>query len=97
MEVSANEVADVVLKEFSNWPQKRKPLSRTDGSKEWVPLSAIVAQQGQAPENSTVVNCRKRGLTSIILTGRKSLTCLAAAYVSICLLLSNAHNLAALA
>jgi tRNA-specific adenosine deaminase 1 len=44
MDVSGDEIAAVVLKEFEKWPTKRKPLLRGDGVKEWVPLSGIVAQ-----------------------------------------------------
>ena len=44
MEISGDEIADVVLEEFDKWPAKRKPLVRSDGVKEWVPLSGIVAQ-----------------------------------------------------
>jgi hypothetical protein len=44
MEVSGDAIAEVVLKEFEKWPAKRKPLVRSDGAKEWVPLSGIVAQ-----------------------------------------------------
>jgi tRNA-specific adenosine deaminase 1 len=44
MDVSGDEIAEVVLKEFDKWPTKRKPLLRGDGVKEWVPLSGIVAQ-----------------------------------------------------
>jgi hypothetical protein len=44
MEISGDAIAEVVLKEFEKWPAKRKPLVRSDGVKEWVPLSGIVAQ-----------------------------------------------------
>jgi hypothetical protein len=44
MEISGDAIAEVVLKEFEKWPAKRKPLVRSDGAKEWVPLSGIVAQ-----------------------------------------------------
>merc|ERR1711939_420221 len=44
MDISGDEIADVVLREFDSWPNKRKPLLRSDGVKEWVPLSGIVAQ-----------------------------------------------------
>lgn len=44
MEISGDEIAETVLKEFEKWPAKRKPLVRSDGMKEWVPLSGIVAQ-----------------------------------------------------
>jgi hypothetical protein len=49
MDNSADEIADSVLKEFEKWPKKRKPLVRSDGVKEWVPLSGIVAQ-GSSPK-----------------------------------------------
>jgi tRNA-specific adenosine deaminase 1 len=42
MEVSGDEIADVVLKQFDSWEKKRKPLNRTDEVREWVPLSGIV-------------------------------------------------------
>jgi hypothetical protein len=44
MGISGDEIAEVVLKEFEKWPTKRKPLVRSDGAKEWVPLSGIVVQ-----------------------------------------------------
>ncbi|KAK0109856.1 hypothetical protein ONS95_002526 [Cadophora gregata] len=44
MDISGDEIADVVLREFGRWPNKRKPLLRNGGVKEWVPLSGIVAQ-----------------------------------------------------
>jgi hypothetical protein len=44
MEISGDEIADAVLREFERWPKKRKPLARSDGVKEWVSLSGIVAQ-----------------------------------------------------
>ena len=44
MEISGDAIAEVVLKEFDKWPAKRKPLVRSDGAKEWVPLSGIVAR-----------------------------------------------------
>ena len=45
-EVSPDDIADVVLKAFDALEQKRKPVIRGPGSKEWVPLSGIVAQGG---------------------------------------------------
>jgi hypothetical protein len=44
MEVSGDEIADVVLKQFESWEKKRGPQLRTNGVREWVPLSGIVAQ-----------------------------------------------------
>ncbi|OWO99116.1 tRNA-specific adenosine deaminase [Marssonina coronariae] len=44
MNISGDEVAELVLREFDKWPTKRRPLARSDGMKEWVPLSGIVAQ-----------------------------------------------------
>ncbi|PMD27891.1 hypothetical protein NA56DRAFT_696909 [Hyaloscypha hepaticicola] len=44
MEISGDAIAEAVLKEFEKWPAKRKPLMRSDGVREWVPLSGIVAQ-----------------------------------------------------
>ncbi|KAK2627124.1 hypothetical protein QTJ16_003090 [Diplocarpon rosae] len=46
MNISGDEVAEVVLREFDKWPAKRRPLVRSDGVREWVPLSGIVAQVG---------------------------------------------------
>lgn len=51
MDISGDEIADVVLREFDRWPNKRKPLLRSDGVKEWVPLSGIVAQ-GFTPDTT---------------------------------------------
>ncbi|KAK6581289.1 hypothetical protein PZA11_005980 [Diplocarpon coronariae] len=45
MNISGDEVAELVLREFDKWPTKRRPLARSDGMKEWVPLSGIVAQE----------------------------------------------------
>ncbi len=44
MEISGDEIAAVVLKEFETWPSKRKPLDRGHGVKEWVPLAGIVVE-----------------------------------------------------
>jgi tRNA-specific adenosine deaminase 1 len=44
MEISGDAIAEAVLKEFEKWPAKRKPLVRSDGVREWVPLSGIVVQ-----------------------------------------------------
>lgn len=45
MEVSGDDIADVVLKNFEKWEKKRKPLVVPGGlNKEWVPLSGIVAE-----------------------------------------------------
>jgi tRNA-specific adenosine deaminase 1 len=48
MEVSGDDIADVVLKQFDSWEKKRKPVVRTNGVREWVPLSGIIAQ-GRLP------------------------------------------------
>ena len=44
MDVSGDEIAEAVLKQFDELPAKAKPLARGGGVKEWVPLSGIVAQ-----------------------------------------------------
>lgn len=54
MEISGDEVADVVLKEFDKLPAKRRPIARGKGVREWVPLSGIVVQ-GFIPE---IAGCR---------------------------------------
>lgn len=41
---SGDDIADVVLKQFHALPKKAKPIDRGGGTKEWVPLSGIVAQ-----------------------------------------------------
>lgn len=43
MELSGDEIADVVLKQYDALPAKRKPQVRAPGEQEWVPLSGIVA------------------------------------------------------
>lgn len=48
MEVTGDEIAEIVQAQFDRLPQKRKPQSRGDGLQEWVPLSGIVAQ-GSTP------------------------------------------------
>ncbi|KAH8885714.1 hypothetical protein GQ53DRAFT_751065 [Thozetella sp. PMI_491] len=40
----ADEIAAVVLAEFEKLPKKRKPVVRSNGLHEWVPLSGIVAK-----------------------------------------------------
>ncbi|KAG9236093.1 adenosine deaminase/editase [Amylocarpus encephaloides] len=45
MAVSGDEIADVVLKQFETWEKKRRPLDRTNGTREWVPLSGIVFEE----------------------------------------------------
>jgi len=54
MEVSPDEIADVVLRTFNALEQKRKPVVRGPGVKEWVPLSGIVAR-GQSSEKLNIV------------------------------------------
>lgn len=44
MDISGDDIANVVQKQFDSLPQKRKPQVRGDGVQEWVPLSGIVAQ-----------------------------------------------------
>lgn len=44
MEISGDDIAEVVLKQFDSWEKKRKPIIRTNGVREWVPLSGIVAE-----------------------------------------------------
>ncbi|KAH8654602.1 adenosine deaminase/editase [Tricladium varicosporioides] len=44
MEADSDAIADAVLRTFDSWEKKRKPLIRSDGKREWVPLSGIVAQ-----------------------------------------------------
>jgi tRNA-specific adenosine deaminase 1 len=44
MEVSGDDIADTVLKQFHNLPAKGKLQERGSGVKEWVPLCGIVAQ-----------------------------------------------------
>jgi tRNA-specific adenosine deaminase 1 len=51
MEVTGNEIAEIVQRQFERLPQKRKPQSRSDSLQEWVPLSGIVAQG-----NNPVIN-----------------------------------------
>jgi hypothetical protein len=52
MTSSADAIADCVLATFEQLPDKRKPRPRTDGSREWVPLSGIVLSQGNTPTKS---------------------------------------------
>ncbi|CCU75252.1 Putative tRNA-specific adenosine deaminase [Blumeria hordei DH14] len=47
----ADAIANVVLEEFAKWPAKRKPLKRSEGKQEWVPLSGIFTI------NSTGMKC----------------------------------------
>ncbi|OAA62424.1 Adenosine deaminase/editase [Niveomyces insectorum RCEF 264] len=42
----ADAIADAVLREFDKLPANRKPAVRTNGVREWVPLSGIVAEFG---------------------------------------------------
>ncbi|CAG8962485.1 hypothetical protein HYFRA_00014220 [Hymenoscyphus fraxineus] len=53
MEISGDGIADVALKQFASWEKKRKPLTRTNGVKEWVPFSGIVVQE----KNSNKLTC----------------------------------------
>lgn len=46
MSPDADAIADCVLSTFEHLPDKRKPRLRSDGSREWVPLSGIVLVQG---------------------------------------------------
>jgi tRNA-specific adenosine deaminase 1 len=49
--ITGDEVALCVLQTFDKLPKKRKPLHRTDGSREWVPLSGIVLAIGSLFNN----------------------------------------------
>jgi tRNA-specific adenosine deaminase 1 len=51
MTPDADAIADCVLSTFERLPDKRKPRPRTDGSREWVPLSGIVLSRGNCPIN----------------------------------------------
>ena len=44
MATEAEDVASLVLEEFSKLPAKRKPPVRDNGLREWVPLSGIVVK-----------------------------------------------------
>jgi tRNA-specific adenosine deaminase 1 len=44
MDVSGDDIAELVLKQFDDLPARAKPLVRGSGVREWVPLSGIVAQ-----------------------------------------------------
>ena len=44
MATEADDVASLVLEEFSKLPAKRKPAVRDNGLREWVPLSGIVVK-----------------------------------------------------
>lgn len=44
MAAEADDVASLVLEEFSKLPAKRKPAVRDNGLREWVPLSGIVVK-----------------------------------------------------
>jgi len=46
MTPDANAIADCVLEAFDRLPEKRKPRSRNDASREWVPLAGIVMCKG---------------------------------------------------
>lgn len=46
MTAEADAVASTVLEEFNRLPTKRKPQTRGNGIREWVPLSGIVARLG---------------------------------------------------
>lgn len=49
MTPDANAIADCVLEAFDQLPEKRKPRSRNDASREWVPLAGIVMCKGNYP------------------------------------------------
>lgn len=45
MTADSDVIADLVLRRFRELPAKRKPQIRDNGLHEWVPLSAIVAEE----------------------------------------------------
>ncbi|TVY36809.1 tRNA-specific adenosine deaminase [Lachnellula occidentalis] len=57
MEISGDDIAHVVLKQFDSWEKKRKPVIRTNGVKEWVPLSGIIAQADLLIRGRTGMKC----------------------------------------
>jgi hypothetical protein len=52
--MQADEIAKCVLETFDSLPAKGKPLQRSDGIKEWVPLSGIVLESGM---NESLILC----------------------------------------
>lgn len=46
MTSEADAIASTVLKQFAALLPKRKPHARSNGVREWVPLSGIVARHG---------------------------------------------------
>jgi tRNA-specific adenosine deaminase 1 len=50
MDILPDEIAKLVLDKFDSLEQKRKPLIRSDGVKEWVPLSGIVVESMCVPK-----------------------------------------------
>jgi tRNA-specific adenosine deaminase 1 len=44
MELTGDVIADIVQKQFDKLPSKRKPQSRGNDIREWVPLSGIVVE-----------------------------------------------------
>ena len=48
-------IADCVLATFDQLPDKRKPRPRTDGAREWVPLTGIVLADKGAQSKSGFV------------------------------------------
>ncbi|KAI0999772.1 hypothetical protein K3495_g8429 [Podosphaera aphanis] len=60
--IDPDDIARAVLTEFESWPQKRKPQQRSNGAKEWVPLSGIVIQRPNPPDPSLrgIADSRRR-------------------------------------
>lgn len=56
MKPDADAIADCVLSTFERLPDKRKPRLRSDGSREWVPLSGIVLVKGDFTPTPTPSN-----------------------------------------
>jgi tRNA-specific adenosine deaminase 1 len=44
MPPNGEDIANVVLTQFARLPKKRKPLTRENSVKEWVPLAGIVGE-----------------------------------------------------
>lgn len=55
MTSEADAIAGVVLQEFDRLPPKRRPQARDNGTREWVPLSGIVARHGDGSLNCLVL------------------------------------------
>lgn len=68
-------IAATVLDEFEKLPANRKPAIRSNGVREWVPLSGIVAERTYQIIEACGLHCMESELRGVLVTGADLFFC----------------------